>query len=359
MQWSSAPPPKLLQRVRAALRARHYSPRTEQAYLSWTRRFIVFHGRRHPAELGASEVEAFLSQLACQAGVSASTQNQALAALLFLYAQVLERDLEALRPMVRAKRPERLPVVLSRREVASLLGRLRGVPRLMAALMYGAGLRLLETVSLRIKDLDIPRGEIRIRDGKGRKDRVVPFPSTLDHDMTRHLQQVRELHTFDLSEGAGFVQLPDALRSKYPNAPRELPWQWVFPATRTYRDPLTGERRRHHLHQTVVQRAVRQAAIAAGLTKPSTCHTLRHCFATHLLESGYDIRTIQELLGHRDVSTTMIYTHVLNRGALGVRSPLDLLEEGSLPAEQQSSRYQLPATETRIAPRNPNSKPPK
>jgi integron integrase len=313
-----------LARLRLSLRSRHYSPRTEQAYLAWIRRFVAFHGRKHPRELGAPDIEAFLDHLAANRQVSASTQNQALSALLFLY-QVLERDLGEFRGVVRAKRPERLPVVLTPSEVSLLLAQMTGVTSLMSRLMYGAGLRLAECTSLRIKDLALERREIRIRDGKGRKDRVAPLPRILIDPIARHLDAVRDQHRADLQLGAGFVELPDGLARKYPNAPREWPWQWLFPATRGYIHPATGQRRRHHLHDTVVQRAVRRAALAAGLSKPVSPHTLRHCFATHLLEAGYDIRTIQELLGHRDVATTMIYTHVLNRGALGVESPLDRL----------------------------------
>jgi integron integrase len=273
--------------------------------------------------MGEPEVTAFLSALACQGHVSASTQNQALSALVFLYSEVLGKDLAWLGGLVRAKRPQRVPVVLTRQEVATLLSRLEGSVGLMASLMYGAGLRLLECVELRVKDIDLEVGEIRVRDGKGRKDRVTMVPGRLVEALRQHIRKVGELHDQDLAAGRGCVALPDALARKYPNAGRERGWQWLFPATRSYVDERNGQRRRHHLHESVVQRAVKLAAGRAGLTKPATCHTLRHSFATHLLESGYDIRTIQELLGHRDVSTTMIYTHVLNRGGRGVRSPLD------------------------------------
>jgi integron integrase len=319
------PKPKLLELVRRALRLRHYSPRTERAYCAWIRRFIVFHGTRHPSVLGATEVQQFLDHLACERGVSAGTQNQALAALVFLYNDVLALALEKHVQLPRAKRPDRIPVVLAPNEVAALLAQLTGPTYLMASLLYGSGLRLLECARLRVKDVDFQRHELRIRDGKGRKDRLTPLPTSLSADLLCHLDLVRAQHNKDLREGAGYVELPDALRFKYAAAPREWPWQWFFPATRTYLDPKTGERRRHHLHETVVQRAVRQAAATAQLSKRVSCHTLRHSFATHLLESGHDIRTIQELLGHRDVATTMIYTHVLNRGPLGVRSPLDTL----------------------------------
>ena len=312
-----------MDRVRGVLRARHYSRRTEESYVAWIRRFIHFHGRRHPADLGEPEITAFLSALATERQVSASTQNQALAALLFLYQTVLERDIAWLEGIVHAKRPQRLPVVLSRGEITAVLAKMTGVERLCASLIYGAGLRLLEALQLRIKDVDLAGQQLIVRDGKGRKDRVTLLPATLQPQLRAHIERVRDQHAADLRAGAGFVQLPDALRIKYPSAPREWPWQWLFPATRHYVDPAAAERRRHHLHETVIQRAVRRAALAVGIPKPVTPHALRHSFATHLLESGSDIRTIQQLLGHKDVSTTMIYTHVLRRGPLGVQSPLD------------------------------------
>jgi integron integrase len=318
------PPPRLLDRVRTLLRTRHFSRRTEQAYVAWVRRFVLFHGRRHPEGLGASEVTRYLSHLASSRQVSASTQNQAFSALVFLYRDVLGRELAGLDQVPRARLPDRLPVVLSREEVAAVLGRMHGTPRLMCALMYGAGLRLLECCRLRVKDVDFPRHELLVRDGKGRRDRVTVLPTRLVPALRAHLDRVERQHRADLEGNAGFVALPGALARKYPNAHREWPWQWVFPATRIYTDPATGERRRHHLHETVLQREFAAAVRAAQLTKPATCHTLRHSFATHLLESGSDIRTIQELLGHADVSTTMVYTHVLNRGGRGVRSPLDM-----------------------------------
>ena len=299
-------PPKLLELMRAALRRRHYSYRTERAYCDWVKRFVLFHGKRHPSTLGAPEVRAFIDHLATGRNVSASTQNQALAALLFLYGDVLAISLEKQLPLMRARRPERIPVVLTPREVAEVLAQLTGRTRLIGSLLYGAGLRLLECVRLRVKDVDFERRELRIRDGKGRKDRLAPLPVSLIGDLRPHLDFVRAQHQRDLRDGAGYVELPDALRHKFPAAPREWPWQWLFPATRTYLHTFTNERRRHHLHETVVQRAIRQAAIAAHLSKRVSSHTLRHSFATHLLETGYDIRTIQELLGHRDVSTTMI-----------------------------------------------------
>jgi integron integrase len=319
----AAGPPRLLDQVRAAIRARHYSRRTETAYVGWIRRFILFHGKRHPLELGEAEVTGFLTSLATRGNVAASTQNQALSALLFLYREVLKRDLAWLDGVVRAKRPVRLPVVLSREEVSALLRHLRGVEWLMGTLLYGAGLRLLECCRLRVKDVDFDRREITVRDGKGGKDRVTLLPERVAAPLAAHLERVRRQHEEDLRAGTGSVELPAALDRKYPRAAWEWGWQWVFPATRHYVDAESGRRRRHHLHGSVLQRAVREAALKCGLAKPASCHALRHSFATHLLEAGYDIRTIQELLGHRDVSTTMIYTHVLNRGGRGVRSPMD------------------------------------
>lgn len=315
--------PRLIDQVRAAIRIHGYSRRTEKAYVGWIRRYVRFHGTRHPIELGEAEVSAFLSYLAVERKVSASTQNQALSALLFLYRKVLKIELGWLDDLVHARRPARLPVVLSRSEVVAILNQLHGTPWLMASLLYGAGLRVLESARLRVKDVDIDRREILVRDGKGRKDRVTLLPESLSTPLQEHLERVRRQHQSDLSRGLGSVELPTALERKYPRAPWQWGWQWVFPATRFYRDPKTGRRRRHHLHESVLQKAVKTAVRAAGLAKPATCHTLRHSFATHLLEDGYDIRTIQELLGHRDVSTTMIYTHVLNRCPATVRSPAD------------------------------------
>jgi integron integrase len=315
--------PKLLDRVRASMRVRHYSARTEQAYLGWIKRFILFHGKRHPTEMAEAEIGAFLSHLATVARTSASTQNQALAALLFLYQEVLGRELEWLGNVVHAKRPERLPVVLTRAEVRGLLEKMSGPASLAASLLYGSGLRLLEALHLRVKDIDLSRRELVVRDGKGRKDRMTMIPEALLGAIEEQLVRARKEHGRDLARGAGYVVLPDALDRKYPSAAREWAWQWLFPATRVYTDTETGQIRRHHLHETALQRAFRCACRAAGITKAATPHVLRHSFATHLLEDGYDIRTIQELLGHSDVSTTMIYTHVLNRGPRAVRSPLD------------------------------------
>jgi integron integrase len=326
-QPTDVPPtlPRLLDRVRGVLRARHFSRRTEDAYVAWIRRFIFFHNKRHPDRLGAPEVTGYLSHLASNRHVSASTQNQAFSALLFLYREVLGRQLEGLDQTPRARLPVRLPVVLAREEVASVLRHMHGTCALMGALMYGAGLRLLECCRLRVKDVDFARNEILVRDGKGRKDRVTVLPGRLAPQLRAHLERVQGQHLADLEAKAGFVALPDALARKFPNANREWTWQWVFPATRIHTDAATGERRRHHLHESLVQREFAAAVRAAGLAKRATCHTLRHSFATHLLETGYDIRTIQELLGHSDLSTTMVYTHVLNRGGRGVNSPLDLL----------------------------------
>ena len=319
-------PPRLLERVRQAIRTRHYSRRTEKAYVAWTRRYILFHGKRHPSEMGAAELTQYLSSLAVQGHVSASTQNQALSALLFLYREVLGDDLPWLDEVVRAKRTGRLPVVLTRDEVRAVIRLLRGTQRLMAILLYGAGLRLLECARLRVKDVDFTRNQIIVRAGKGDKDRATPLPAVVTVDLAAHLEIVKQQHDTDLQRGAGWVELPWALARKYPNAGREWAWQWAFPATRIYVDRETGQRRRHHLHESVLQRAVKDAVRRTGIPKRATCHTLRHSFATHLLEDGHDIRTVQELLGHRDVSTTMIYTHVLNQGPAGVRSPADRMD---------------------------------
>jgi integron integrase len=326
METSSAPPPRLLEQVRIAVRSRHYSLRTEEAYVGWVRRFIVFHGKRHPSELGEKEINTFLSDLAVQHEVSASTQNQALSSLLFLYEAVLGRKVSTLGDLVHAKRPERLPLVMSRPEVKAILGCLEGVPRLAATLLYGSGLRLLECLRLRVKDVDFCQNQIVVRDGKGRKDRLTMLPAPAREPLEAHMQGVRVLWQEDLAERHAGVWLPEALARKYPAARLQWGWQYVFPAKGVSTDPRSGEVRRHHLAETMLQRAVKRASDRAGLTKPVSCHTFRHSFATHLLEAGYDIRTIQELLGHRDVGTTMIYTHVLNQtGGKGVRSPLEAL----------------------------------
>jgi len=313
-------------RVREAIRARHYSRRTEQAYWYWIRQFIFFHGKRHPAQMGAAEVTAFLSWLATERDVAAATQGQALSALLFLYQQVLGVKLPWLAELVRAQRPVRLPTVLSEAQVRRLLDALEGGARLMAGLLYGAGLRQIECLTLRVKDVDFAYRQILVRDGKGAKDRVTMLPEGLVQPLQAHLGKVRALHQRDRKEGFGEVFLPHALARKYPRAAREWGWQYLFPSALRSADPESGVVRRHHVHPDTLGRAVKQAARAAGIVKPVTCHTLRHSFATHLLERGYDIRTVQELLGHSDVSTTMVYTHVMNRGARGVKSPLDRLE---------------------------------
>lgn len=316
-------PPRLLDEVRSRLRVRHYSLRTEQAYVGWIRRFIAANGKRHPRDLGGREVEAFLTRLATHGHVAAGTQNQALSALLFLYREVLQQDLPWMSDVVRARRPRRLPVVLTRDEVYRLLAQLEGRDWLMASLLYGSGMRLMECMRLRVKDVDFLRRDIIVREGKGNKDRHVPLPRKLVAALRGQLAAARVLHAADLGSGFGAVYLPHALARKYPRAAREWGWQYVFPASQRSRDPRTGAVRRHHLDEKVLQRAVQRARRAAGIVKPATCHTLRHSFATHLIEGGYDIRTVQELLGHKDVATTQIYTHVLNRGGLGVLSPLD------------------------------------
>jgi integron integrase len=308
-----------------AMRLRHLSPRTEKSYWGWVSRFVLFHGKRHPSEMGAREITRFLSSLATERDVSASTQNQALCALIFLYREVLKTNVGPLDDLVRAKLPRSLPVVLSVREVSVVLDQLDGVDKLMATLLYGAGLRLLECLRLRVKDIDFDVPQVIVRSGKGRKDRVTLLPDLLRRKLPAHLERVRVQHQKDITAGAGHVALPLALARKYPSASREWPWQWVFPATRIYTDRVTGQRQRHHLHQTVLQRAVRRAVANAGIPKKASCHTLRHSFATHLLQSGSDIRTIQKLLGHSDIRTTMIYTHVAHSGPFGIQSPADRL----------------------------------
>jgi integron integrase len=317
--------PKLIDRVRQAIRIRHYSHRTEEAYVSWIVRFVRFSGMRHPTTMGRSEVESFLTHLATTRKVSASTQNQALNAILFLYRAVLGRDLGWIENVVRAKRPKRLPVVLSREEVRLLLKHLEGTKHLMASLLYGSGLRLMECLRLRVKDLDLERRQLVVRAGKNNRDRTTLLPESLAAPLAQQLKKVREIHRRDLKQGGIRASLPGALAAKYVNAGHEIGWQFIFPASRPFTDRETGEVLRHHLHESVLQRAIKEAVRQSGITKPATSHTLRHSFATHLLEAGYDIRTVQELLGHRSLNTTMIYTHVLNRGKLGVKSPVDNL----------------------------------
>lgn len=312
-------PPRLFEREE--LRFRHYSPSTEKSYVAWIRRLVRFHGQ-HPRELAGGEIKQFLDRLLAD-GVSASSHLQAMCAIRFLYKCVLEEPAPWIDGLVRPRTHRSLPVVLSKAEVHAVLERMQGTPKLMASLLYGAGLRLIECARLRVKDIDFASSQIVIRQGKGRKDRATLLPANLRQPLTAHLKQRQALHSADLAMGAGSVALPGALARKLPNASQSWPWQWVFPATRHYRDPATGELRRHHLHQTVLQRAFHAAVRESKMTKPATCHSLRHSFATHLLEAGYDIRTIQELLGHQDVATTMIYTHVLNRGPFAVRSPID------------------------------------
>jgi len=316
---------KLLDQVRYVIRVKHFSIRTEEAYVNWIRKFILFHNKRHPIEMGEHDVSQFLTYLAVKKRVAASTQNQALAAILFLYRDVLKKDLGWLDDVERAKRPGRLPVVFSKQEVDEILVRLEGTKWLMASLLYGSGLRLMECIRLRVKDLDFGYDQLVIRDGKGQKDRVTMLPLSLKEPLQRHLAKVKAIHEEDLRAGFGRVHLPFALNRKYPNAELEWGWQYVFPSSKRSKDPRTGIVRRHHIDESVLQRSVKVAIRAASITKHGSCHTFRHSFATHLLEDGYDIRTVQELLGHKDVSTTMIYTHVLNKGGKAVKSPLDTI----------------------------------
>lgn len=325
-----APGPRLMDRFHQEVRLRGYSPRTEEAYGHWVRRFLRFHEMRPPREMGAPEITAFLSHLATEGQVAAATQNQALAALLFLYGKVLRVAVPQVEHMVRAKQTKRLPVVLTASEVAAVLGVMKGPAALVTAMLYGAGLRLMEALTLRVKDVDMDGHQVTLRQAKGKKDRSALLPASLERRLAQHLTAVQTQHKKDLAKGAGWVDLPDAFHRKAPNAGHEWPWQWVFPATRTYRHEPTGQVRRHHLHETVIQKAVRLATIRSGVPKRVTCHTFRHSFATHLLLAGTDIRTIQNLLGHKSVTTTMIYTHVINRGPLGVVSPLDRLAGDAL-----------------------------
>jgi integron integrase len=315
--------PKLLDQVRHACRVRHLSYRTEQAYVHWNKRFIFFNDKRHPKDLGEADVSRFLTHLAVEGKVSASTQNQALSAILFLYRHVLQRDLGWIENIERAKKPARLPVVFTRKEVQAILARLEGTKWLITSLLYGAGLRVMECLRLRVKDIDFDYGQIIVREGKGQKDRITMLPASLQDALKRHLQKTKVIHETDLKAGFGRTCLPFALKKKYPNADMEWGWQFVFPASTRYKDQGTGMVVRFHIHPSAVQKAVRAAIRNAAITKQGSCHTFRHSFATHLLEDGYDIRTVQELLGHKDVSTTMIYTHVLNRGPKAVKSPLD------------------------------------
>jgi len=329
-------------KLRRLMRLRRYSRRTEDVYVRWVIRYIEFHGRRHPRELSEPDIEAFLTDLTDRGHVAGGTQNQALAALIFLYRYVLEIPISPGRRLPRAKRPKRVPVVMTAEEAWAVIGQLSGSCRVAAMLMYGSGLRLMECLTLRVKDLDFSAGQITVRGGKGNKDRVTVLPESVRGDLDMQLRLGRKLHARDVRAGHSGVALPDALAAKFPNAARDWRWQWVFPATRVFagRD---GQRLRHHLHETVLQRAVHDAVRAAGLTKRATCHTFRHSFATHLLQAGYDIRTVQELLGHSDVRTTMIYTHVLNRGGLGVRSPVDMP-----PREPQMARHGLLQTRAAV-----------
>ena len=318
-------PKKLLDQVRDALRMKHYSMRTEQSYVSWIKRYILFHRKKHPKDMGKLEIEAFLTYLAVDLKVSRSTQNQAFNALLFLYRDVLNKELGEGINAIRASTPRRLPAVMSQVEVAEVLRAMEGTHQLMGRVLYGSGLRLMELLRLRVKDISFTRGEIIVREGKGAKDRVTVLPESVKPDLKRHLERVKLAHSRDTERGYGRVSLPGGLARKYPTADTEWGWQYVFPSRNLAQDPISGELKRHHVHESSLQKAVKRAAAVVGIDKPIGCHTFRHSFATHLLENGYDIRTVQELLGHKDVSTTMIYTHVLNRGSRAVQSPLDSL----------------------------------
>jgi integron integrase len=318
------PPKKLFEQVRDIIRVKHYSYKTEKSYISWIKRYILFHNKRHPREMGGKEIEEFLTYLAIQENVAASTQNQALSAILFLYKEVLRQDLDLQVDAVRAKRSRYVPTVLTREEVLSIINHLSGVHQLIVKLLYGTGLRQTECLQLRVKDIDFAQKQVIVRDGKGMESRVTMLPTSLAEELSFHLEIVKRLHQQDLNRGYGSVYLPFALERKYKNADRDWVWQFVFPSDRISQDPRSGTVRRHHLHESGLQKAIKQAVKMAGITKRVSCHTFRHSFATQLLQDGYDIRTVQELLGHKDVKTTMIYTHVLNRGGRGVRSPLDL-----------------------------------
>lgn len=313
---------KILDEMSETLRSRHYSNRTEETYLDWVRRYILFHKKRHPLEMGAEEIRAFLIHLATERTVAASTQNQALSAILFLYREVLQKEIEPIL-LSAAKRPERLPTVLSREEVIRIIDRMNGLNKLMAQVLYGSGLRLMECLRLRVKDVDFEYKTLTVRDGKGEKDRVTPLPDSIIPDLRRQIERVRLLHEEDLSAGFGEVYLPTALENKYPNASRELAWQYLFPSPKRSLDPRSGRERRHHMDESGLQRTIKESTQKAGIQKRVSPHTFRHSFATHLLQNGYDIRTVQELLGHKDVRTTMIYTHVIQRGGMAVKSPLD------------------------------------
>lgn len=320
--------PKLLAEVRRAIRVRQYSERTEEAYIGWIRRYVLFHGTRHPRDLGSEALGAFLEHLANEHRVSSSTQNQAASALLFLYREVLGQRIDLPADVIRPLKPRRLPIVLTRNEVSAILGELSGAKRTVASLLYGSGLRLLEALQLRVKDVDFERHEVMVRSGKGGHDRITMLPAALALELKRQITRVRSQHESDVGRGAGWVVMPAGLAGKFGAAGQDFNWQWIFPAARVHEDRETGRRVRHHLHESAIQRAVTAAVRGAGIAKRATCHSFRHSFATHLLETGYDIRTIQELLGHSSVKTTMIYTHVLNRGGRGVQSPLDrLLQE--------------------------------
>ena len=314
---------KLLDQLRDAIRSKHYSSRTEETYVEWCRRYILYHHKRHPAEMGVPEIQAYIIYLATDCNLAASTQNQALSAVLFLYRHVLLQKIEFPTDLIRAKKPDRLPAVLSKAEALAVIEKMNGVPKLMTQLLFGSGLRLMECLRLRIKDMDFANRQIIVRDGKGENDRSVPLPESITPSLKAHIQRVKTIHQRDLQEGYGEVHLPYALERKYPNANREPGWQYVFPASQRSVDPQTRKTMRHHLDESVLQRAVKNAARLAKLDKPVSPHTFRHSFATHLLQNGYDIRTVQELLGHKDVKTTMIYTHVLQLGGLAVKSPLD------------------------------------